>query len=153
MAREGDDLAVISPEPISQQNIVEFVTNPSAGGIAVFIGTTRDNFKGKKVVRLEYEAYTSMAMKQLQKLCLDVRSKWPVCKMAIVHRTGVVPVGEASVMIAVSAEHRKEALEAVSYAIDQVKSTAAIWKKEVYEDEAEQWKENKECLWLQANLS
>jgi molybdopterin synthase catalytic subunit len=65
----------------------------------------------------------------------------------------VVPVGEASVMIAVSAEHRKEALEAVSYAIDQVKSTAAIWKKEVYEDEAEQWKENKECLWLQANLS
>lgn len=144
-----DDLVVITPDVISQQKVVDFVTHSSAGGIATFIGITRDNFQGKKVLRLEYEAYTSMAMKQLQQLCKDTRDKWPLCKMAIIHRIGVVPVSEASVMIAVSAEHRKEALEAVPYAINQVKSTTTIWKKEIYEDEDEQWKQNKECVWLQ----
>lgn len=96
---------------------------------------------------MEYEAYTAMAEKQLSQICSDVRKKWPVHRIAVVHRIGVVPVSEASVVIAVSAEHRKEAIEAVAFAIEVVKSVAAIWKKEFYEEGEGQWKENKECSW------
>lgn len=143
----NNDLVKISADPISQEEVTRFVTDPSAGGISIFLGVTRDNFEGKKVVQLEYEAYLSMAVKQLSDICTTVREKWPVTKIALIHRTGVVPVGEPSVIIAVSAVHRKEALEATSFAIDAIKSSLAIWKKEVYAEGGGVWKENNECRW------
>ena len=141
------ELIRIGTTPLSQEEVTEFVRCPTAGAISLFIGTTKDHFQGKKVASLEYEAYTAMAEKQLMDVCRSIREKWVVCKIAILHRTGLVPVGQASVMVAVSAENRKEAIEAVSYGIDAVKSVATIWKKEMYEDGNGVWKENKECFW------
>ncbi|XP_059047983.1 molybdopterin synthase catalytic subunit isoform X2 [Achroia grisella] len=98
------------------------------------------------VVRLEYEAYESMALKAMKAICDDVRSKWPpVHSIAIYHRLGNVPCREASVVIAVSSPHRRDSLDAVAYCIDQLKATVPIWKKEVYEGDAPVWKENAEC--------
>ncbi|KAJ0173474.1 hypothetical protein K1T71_010623 [Dendrolimus kikuchii] len=120
--------------------------NDSCGAVSIFVGTTRDNFEGKKVLRLEYEAYEPMALKAMKIICDDVRKKWPaVHSIAMYHRLGNVPCREASVVIAVSSPHRRESLDAVSYCIDQLKAVVPIWKKEVYEGEAPVWKENVEC--------
>jgi molybdopterin synthase catalytic subunit len=101
-------------------------------------------------VKLEYEAYNSMALKAKTKICNEMRSKWPDIKhIAIYHRLGIVPVKESSVIIAVSSPHRNTSLEAVQYAIDDLKKTVPIWKKEIYENSEGIWKENKECYWLQ----
>ena len=97
--------------------------------MVTFIGITRDTFEGKQVVRLEYECYVPMAEKKLLELCRLMRGRWDVTRIAIAHRTGVVPVGESSVMIAVSSVHRAEALEATHWAIDELKATVPIWKK------------------------
>ncbi|XP_028399025.1 molybdopterin synthase catalytic subunit-like isoform X2 [Dendronephthya gigantea] len=121
------------------------VGSPSAGATSIFVGTTRDTFNGKRVVRLEYEAYEPMAKKELAKICQDIHKKWNVLKIAIVHRIGLVPISEASVVIAISSVHRKESLEAVQYCIDTLKATVPIWKKEVYDDGQSTWKENSDC--------
>ena len=138
---------LITDKPISADRALELVVLPSTGGTALFIGTTRDNFNGKKVIMLEYEAYIPMAVKELEKICKSVLEKWLVKKICIMHRTGKVPIGEASVIIAISSEHRKEPLEAVQYAIDTLKANVPIWKKELYEEGASEWKANKECHW------
>ena len=130
--------------------ITELVTDPSTGAISLFIGTTRDEFNGKKVVRLDYEAYVPMAKKKIASLCDNIRDKWQgkVHNIAIHHRLGRVDPTEASVIIAITSAHRKESLDSVQYAIDSLKATVPIWKKEVYElGNEEEWKENKECLW------
>jgi molybdopterin synthase catalytic subunit len=89
-----------------------------------------------------------MAIKELEKLCVQIRQKWDVLKIAIVHRVGEVPIGEASVIIVVSSAHRKESLEAVHWAIDELKATVPIWKREFYEDGHTSWKENSECCFV-----
>lgn len=137
----------ITHDKLQVEEITQKVTDPSTGAVSVFIGTTRDHFNGKKVLKLEYEAYVPMAEKQLNKLCDVIRSKWDVHNIAIHHRLGVVEVEGASVVIAVTSTHRKESLEAVHFAIDELKATVPIWKKEIYEDETTEWKENKECEW------
>ena len=88
-----------------------------------------------------------MAIKEMKNLCAKVRSQWEVDRIAIFHRLGEVPVSEASVVIAISSAHRKESLEAVSNAIDMLKASVPIWKKEIYAKEEAKWKENKECSW------
>ena len=106
------DLIQITNNRLDVAAISASVTDPGTGATSLFVGTTRDNFQGRKVVRLEYEAYEGMARKELDKLCQHVRSKWPqVHKIAIQHRLGVVEVTEASVVIAVSSPHRKDSLE------------------------------------------
>ncbi|PNF34914.1 Molybdopterin synthase catalytic subunit [Cryptotermes secundus] len=132
---------------LSVEEISNLVSSPSCGAISLFVGTTRDNFENKQVVQLEYEAYEPMAEKTMRKVCEDIRRKWKVEHIAIYHRLGIVPVMEASVVIAVSSPHRAEALQAVQYAIDTIKSLTPIWKKEVYASEQAEWKENKECAW------
>ena len=119
------------------------VSVPEAGGIDMFLGTTRNHSKGKKVIRLEYEAYSPMALRMMSEIESEIRKRWSVQKISIVHRIGVVPVMEASVAIAVSAAHRKEAFEACRYAIDELKKRVPIWKKEIFED-GEVWVENVE---------
>ncbi|XP_059088350.1 molybdopterin synthase catalytic subunit-like [Tigriopus californicus] len=146
------DSIKITGECLHISEISNIVTSPSTGATSLFIGTTRDNFDGKTVLRLEYEAYIPMAEKELKKLCSKVRDKWNVANIAIHHRIGVVPVTEASVVIAISSAHRQESLEAVHFAIDELKATVPIWKKEVYEGESNAWKENKECKWKGQNF-
>jgi molybdopterin synthase catalytic subunit len=112
------------------------VLSPSAGGIDIFIGTTRNHSDGRKVLSLEYEAYEPMAIAVLNKIERTAREKWPIENIAIVHRIGKVEIGEASVVIAVSAVHRREAFEACRWAIDTLKKDAPIWKKEQFDDGA-----------------
>ncbi len=107
---------------------------PESGGIDVFMGTVRDVTKGKKVVRLEFEAYEQMALSEMRKIAEDIIAQWPVHKIVIHHRTGVLQIGDIAVIIAVSAAHRAAAFEACRFAIDTLKQTVPIWKKEVFED-------------------
>ena len=109
-----------------------------SGGIDVFIGTVRGQTRGKKVVRLEFDAYEKMALSEMKKIADHILSQWPVHKILIHHRTGVLGVGEIPVVVAVSAAHRIAAFEACRYAIDTLKQTLPIWKKEVFED-GEEW--------------
>jgi molybdopterin synthase catalytic subunit len=99
-----------------------------------FIGTVRNATKGKPVVRLEFEAYEPMAVAEMEKIAKQAFEKWPVQKVLVHHRTGVLDVGEVPVIIAVSAAHRAAAFEACRYIIDTLKETVPIWKKEIFED-------------------
>jgi molybdopterin synthase catalytic subunit len=124
---------------------VEFVHDPQAGGIAIFLGTTRaeQTSAGRELVALDYEAYDDMALKQLHDLAAQARKRWPIIKLALLHRTGRVPLGEPSVCIAVSTPHRAEAFEACRWLIDTLKAEVAIWKKEVWSDGTSKWSETK----------
>ncbi|MDN3601434.1 molybdenum cofactor biosynthesis protein MoaE [Mucilaginibacter myungsuensis] len=124
----------ISPTPLNIQSCIDLVMSPSCGGIDVFIGTVRDATKGKQVLRLEFEAYEKMAVSEMQKLADRAMQQWPVQKVVIHHRTGVLQVGEVPVVIAVAAAHRDAAFEACRFLIDTLKQTVPIWKKEVFED-------------------
>ncbi|KAM4753415.1 molybdopterin synthase catalytic subunit isoform 3-T11 [Cyanocitta cristata] len=124
------DFIKLKSEKLSVDEVSELVVSPYCGAVSLFIGTTRNNFEGKKVIHLEYEAYTSMAETEIKKICRDVRQKWPSVKhIAVHHRLGVVPITEASVIIAVSSPHRAESLEAVMYCINTLKASVPIWKK------------------------
>jgi molybdopterin synthase catalytic subunit len=115
------------------QELTDFVTDPGAGAITTFIGTTRNTNDGRQVVRLEYECYPGMAEKEMTKIATEVLMRWSIIKIAMIHRLGRVDIGEASVAIAVSSGHRHAAFEACHYAINQLKDTVPIWKKELYE--------------------
>lgn len=144
---EPRDMIKLKHEKLSADEVSALVISPCCGAVSLFIGTTRNNFDGRKVLRLEYEAYESMAEAEIKKICTEIRIKWPSVKhIAIHHRLGLVPISEASVIIAVSSPHRTESLEAVQYGINTLKATVPIWKKEIYEEES-CWKENKECFW------
>ena len=121
----------------------EAVSRDEAGAVLVFEGVTRNHHDGRAVVRLEYEAYASMAKTQMSVICDTIASRWPGSRVAMIHRIGVVDVGEASVVIAVSAPHRDEAYAASRFAIDTLKASVPIWKKEVYAD-GSVWKANAE---------
>jgi molybdopterin synthase catalytic subunit len=123
----------VTDKPIDLQELVDWVTDPEAGAITTFIGTTRNNNQGRKVIALDYEAYPEMAEKELARLSGEAKKKWQICRMAIVHRIGPVQITEPSVMIAVSAAHREAAFAACRFAIEEIKKTVPIWKKEVYE--------------------
>lgn len=133
----------VTDQPLDLLKLTQAVTDPAAGAISTFIGTTRNNFENKAVLYLEYEAYVPMAVAKLKELCLAVQQKWQVTHVAMAHRTGTVKVCEASVIIAVSSPHRLAALEAAHWAIDELKATVPIWKKEFFED-GSVWKENAE---------
>ena len=124
----------ISTIPLGIQSCIYWVMTPESGGIDVFIGTVRNSTKGKPVIQLEFEAYESMAINEMRKIADDILTRWPVHKIAIHHRTGILQIGEIPVIIAVSAAHRNAAFDACRYAIDKLKQTVPIWKKEVFED-------------------
>lgn len=128
---------------IDVEVVREAVSRDEAGAVLVFEGVTRNHHDGRAVVRLEYEAYASMAKTQMSVICDTIASRWPGSRVAMIHRIGVVDVGEASVVIAVSAPHRDEAYAASRFAIDTLKASVPIWKKEVYAD-GSVWKANAE---------
>ncbi|XP_039725855.1 molybdopterin synthase catalytic subunit isoform X1 [Pteropus medius] len=144
---KSKDIIKFTAKKLSVDEVSQLVISPLCGAISLFVGTTRNNFEGKKVVSLEYEAYLPMAENEVRKIYSDIRQKWPVKHIAVFHRLGLVPVSEASIIIAVSSAHRAASLEAVSYAIDHLKAKVPIWKKEMYEESSSCWKRNKECFW------
>jgi molybdopterin synthase catalytic subunit len=127
----------------SLQECCDFVSDPSCGAIATFVGVTRDNFDNKIVSKLSYEGYVPMAEKELRKLCHETCERFDLKKIAAVHILGDCPVGQASVILACSSPHRRDALQANEYLIDELKARVPIWKREVYQgDEQSVWKEN-----------
>ncbi len=123
----------IVDQPIDAAAVTAAVRDARAGAIATFIGTTRDHHDGRRVTRLEYEAYPEMALAEMRKIGDTARARWPIERLAIAHRIGVVPVGEASVVIAVSSAHRAAAFDACRFAIDRLKEVVPIWKKEHFD--------------------
>lgn len=119
--------------PINLQELLDYVSDPEAGAIATFIGTTRNNNEGRRVIALNYEAYPEMAQKELVRVGDQAKQNWQICRIAIVHRIGPVQITQPSVIIAVSSAHRDAAFAACRFAIEEIKRTVPIWKKEVYE--------------------
>ncbi len=146
--RDGDEVALIPPvsggafrvteEPLSLEAVAAEVADERAGAVATFTGTVRRQSRGREVELLEYEAYAEMAEDVMTKLAADLQSRHELCAVAIHHRVGRLEIGEASVVIAVSAPHRQAALAACKEAIDRLKETVPLWKKEVYEG-GEEW--------------
>ena len=124
----------IFSSPLNIQSCIDWIMSPESGGIDVFIGTVRKQTKGKKVIQLEFEAYEPMAIAEMEKIAKQAFEKWPVQKILIHHRTGILEVGEVPVVIAVSAAHRAAAFDACRYIIDTLKQTVPIWKKEIFDD-------------------
>jgi len=145
---DGDEVALIPPvsggsfrvteEPLSLDAVVGEVADGSAGAVATFLGTVRRESRGRTVLYLEYEAYAEMAEGVMAQIAADLEQRYDLWAVAIHHRVGRVEIGEASVAIAVSAPHREDALAACKEAIDTLKQTVPLWKKEVYEG-GEEW--------------
>jgi molybdopterin synthase catalytic subunit/molybdopterin converting factor small subunit len=139
---DGDEVALIPPVsggdfllsevPLSLARVVDEVTSDDAGAIATFVGTTRAQSRGRHVIRLEYEAYEGMAEAEMKRIATELRERHDIIEVAIHHRIGPVEVGETSVVIAISAAHRAPALDACREAIDTLKQTVPLWKKELY---------------------
>ena len=124
----------ITENRLDAKACTDSVVYPGAGGIVVFVGTVRDQTKGKAVQHLEFESYEPMALKEMRKIADQAIEKWGLHDMVIHHRVGLVPIEEEAVVIACSSAHRKEAFAACEYAIDTLKETVPIWKKEIFED-------------------
>jgi molybdopterin converting factor subunit 1 len=129
------DVFRIVTHPLSPDAIAALVDDPGAGGVVIFSGVVRNETGGRPVKFLEYEAHEAMAEAKLREIGAAVRARWPgVRRVAMLHRLGRLEIGEASVLIAVSAAHRGEAFDACEYAIDTLKRTVPVWKKEHFED-------------------
>ena len=124
----------ITDQPLDPQHLINLVSSDGAGAINTFIGTVREQTKGKRVVKLEYEAYDAMAVAEMQKIVDSAREQWPIQKVAIHHRKGELKVGDLAVIIAVSTPHRLASFQACQFIIDTLKQTVPIWKKEIFED-------------------
>jgi MoaE-MoaD fusion protein len=145
---DGDEVALIPPvsggalrvteEQLSLEAVAAEVADERAGAVATFTGTVRRQSRGREVMQLEYEAYAEMAEDVMAQLAADLQQRYELCAVAIHHRVGTLGIGEASVVIAVSAPHRQDALAACKDAIDTLKETVPLWKKEVYEG-GEEW--------------
>ena len=150
---EGDELALLAPvsggevpagavrldlvrEPIRIDTLLEAVRHPGAGGLVLFLGIVRDHSRGREVDHLEYEAYETLARKEMSRIAAQAAERWSV-RIAIAHRLGTLEIGDVSVAIAVAAAHRREAFEACRFTIDTLKRTVPIWKKEVWSAGAE----------------
>ncbi len=133
----GTDQYEVTPEPLDLARLVGLVSQNTSGAIASFLGVVRAFARGRQVHHLEYDAYPEMATATMRQIGEEIRARWPVDAIAIVHRTGRLSIGEASVAIAIASPHRQEALRACGYAIERVKEIVPIWKREVWTDGAE----------------
>lgn len=123
----------IKDSPLDVNECLEFVRSEEAGGIDIFVGTVRNQTEDKKVLRLEFESYAPMAIKEIAKIVEASFDKWPLLRAIVHHRIGTLQIGEEPVIIAVSSKHRAAAFEACRYIIDELKKTVPIWKKEYFE--------------------
>lgn len=121
-------------EPLSLNTCQSWVESPSAGGVCFFVGNVRDQTKGRQVERLDFEAYGPMAISEMRKIAKQAQNKWPIERICIHHRIGALAIGDTAVIIGVAAPHRVAAFAACQYAIDTLKQTVPIWKKEIFTD-------------------
>lgn len=128
----------ITDKAISIEEVTQKVVRRDAGAVVNFIGTVREFTKGRRTISLHYEAFPSMAEKQLKRIGDEIVDRWPEAKVAITHRTGSLDISDIAVVIAVSTPHRKDAYAANEYAIERIKQIVPIWKKEKWED-GEEW--------------
>ena len=133
-AGDRGERAWLQAGPLSMEGLLEEVRGDDAGGVVTFTGTVRDHSRGQAIDHLEYEAYEPMAEKEMRRIAAQVVERWPEARIAIAHRVGRLAIGDAAVMIAAAAPHRAEAFEACRFAIDTLKRTVPIWKKEFAED-------------------
>lgn len=129
----------LTESQIDAERIRLAVSSPKCGAIVLFLGTTRQFTDAKETLTLSYTAYSSMARSQMEKLAAQAQARWPVEKCAIAHRLGEVPIGEASVAVAVSSPHRRDAFEAASWLMDRLKELVPVWKKEHWADGGTDW--------------
>jgi molybdopterin synthase catalytic subunit len=127
----------IQQEPLDPGPLVNAVRRDDAGAIALFYGVVRNENLGRAVQYLEYDAYAEMAIKKMREVADEVRAKFPVAEVGVLHRIGRLEIGETSLLVAVSSGHRKEAFEACHYAVDRIKQIVPVWKKEVWTDGSE----------------
>lgn len=123
----------LQTDPIRVEELFAAVAARGDGAVALFLGTVRDENRGRKVLRLEYQAYEEMARLEMERVGEQARERFPISRLAIAHRTGTLEIGDVSVAVAVAAPHRAEALEACRFVIDTLKRTVPVWKKETFE--------------------
>ncbi|KAI1122834.1 Molybdopterin biosynthesis MoaE [Nemania abortiva] len=143
---EAGCYAALTHGHLQVQEIMDRVRSPQAGAIVLFAGTTRDNFAGKPVRELQYSAYTPMALKTMLSICRDVLARHGLKSIAMIHRLGTVPIGEESILIAVSAPHRQAAWRAGEEALEDCKKHVEVWKREEFEGEGGVWRANRDGL-------
>lgn len=131
----------LQPEPLNIDAAFAFLQTPAAGGISLFVGTTRQWTGKKETAELEYEVYAEMALEEMRRLAAEAREQWPVEKAVVLHRLGIVPPAEASVVCGVATPHRAEAFAACRFLIDRLKEDVPVWKREVYTDGRTEWVE------------
>lgn len=124
----------LTEDPIDMNAAYEHIQTGEAGAINFFFGVVRNNTQEKAVEQLDYEAYAPMAVREMQKIADEACRRWPVLKYIVIHRTGILRIGEMAVLIGVSTPHRGDSFEATRYIIDTIKQTVPIWKKEQFED-------------------
>ena len=129
----------LNHDPIDSSKVLESVQSPEAGAMVLFLGTTREFTAGRQTESLDYESYGEMAVRKLEELEQQARQQWSLTEVTIVHRLGHLGIGEASVAIAVSAPHRKDAFTAGQWLIDTLKEIVPIWKKENWADGTSEW--------------
>jgi molybdopterin synthase catalytic subunit len=127
----GDARCTISALPLDAERVSARVVGPDAGGLVTFVGAVRDVSRGEPIEHLEYEAYPEMAIQEMDRICDEAGRRWPGTRVAIAHRFGHVGIGVLAVVVAAASAHRAEAFEACRFAIDALKQTVPIWKKEV----------------------
>ena len=132
---------LLQHSPLNVGTAFAFLQTPRAGGIDLFVGTTRQWTGDKETVRLEYDCYAAMALKEMERLAGEAQARWPVERVCILHRLGIVPPAEASVVVGVATPHRADAFAACRYLIDTLKQQVPIWKREVYADGETEWVE------------
>ncbi|EEU46919.1 uncharacterized protein NECHADRAFT_36245 [Fusarium vanettenii 77-13-4] len=143
LSDEGCHVA-LTHDHLNAQAIMDRVRSPSAGAIVLFAGTTRDNFAGKPVKELQYTAYRPRALRSMLTIAKDVRDRHGLRGVAMIHRLGTVPIGEESILIAVSAPHRQAAWRAGEEALEQCKEKVEVWKREEFEGEEGVWRANRD---------
>jgi molybdopterin synthase catalytic subunit len=136
---EDVDSILLGADPLDLAAAWEAAADDRAGAVDLFIGTTRRFTAGRETLRLEYEAFGSMALSEMRRIVMDARSRWEILRCVVHHRIGTVAVGEPSVIIAVSAGHRAEAFEACRFLIDTLKREVPIWKRESFADGTSEW--------------
>ena len=129
----------VTTEPLDVRQVHGLVKSPTDGAVVTFDGIVRNNFGGRAVRYLEYEAYAAMAEKKMAEIAEEMRNKFAVGDIAMVHRIGRLEIGESSILIAVAAPHRQPAFEACAYGMDRVKEEVPVWKKEFFADGESHW--------------
>ncbi|MCO5201592.1 MAG: molybdenum cofactor biosynthesis protein MoaE [Chloroflexi bacterium] len=138
----------VTPDELDTAEAIQAAGSPAAGAINVFLGVVRDNNLGRRVQYLEYDAYPSMAEKVMRELAVEAKERFALEDCAVLHRTGRLEIGEASLLIAVSCGHRAASFEAGHWLVNEIKKKVPVWKKEVWED-GEAWVEGPESLGIQ----